>query len=215
MYCVKMYGLALSLFANQASQEELYIVEKHLFYLVMETWIYEKRKMLGMLNAYAQPYDPLQAVEQWAENTKEETIENDRNNLKNTTKLKVAQNTTQQVFDDILKQSKHNETRNDKVNEEGINDKGTSKTNEKQEKTNEGFNELWIKEGRIFQKAPRINKPYKLCNRNRYEILMDRNCIANDKFVLTIENAILRDENALMKEKIQQNHNIMKLEMIK
>ena len=48
-----MYGLALSLLANQASQEGLYTAEKHLFYLVMETWIYEKRKMLGMLNAYA------------------------------------------------------------------------------------------------------------------------------------------------------------------
>ena len=72
-----MYGLETTFLANQASQDGLYTAEKHLFYLVMETWIYEKRKMLGMLNAYAQPYDPLQAVEQWAETKKEETIEND------------------------------------------------------------------------------------------------------------------------------------------
>ena len=97
----------------------------------------------------------------------------------------------------------HNETRNDNLNEEGINDKGTSRPKKKNVKTNEGFNDLWIKDRRIFQKAPRINKLYKLCDRNRYEILMDKNCIVNNKFVLTIENAILRKENALMKEIIQ------------
>ena len=108
----------------------------------METWIYEKHKMLGILNVYTQPYDPLQAVEQWAENTKKETIENDQNNLQNTTKSKVAKNTTQQVFNDILNQSKHKETRKDKENKEDINDKGTSMPKEKNLKTNEGFNKL-------------------------------------------------------------------------
>ena len=62
MYCIKMYGLASTLLANQASQDGLYTAEKHLFYLVMEIWIYEKCKMLGMLSIYAQPYNPLQAV---------------------------------------------------------------------------------------------------------------------------------------------------------
>ena len=48
-----------------------------------------------MLSAYAQPYDPLQAIEQRAENTKGETTENDQNNLQNIPKSKVTNPTVQ------------------------------------------------------------------------------------------------------------------------
>jgi len=41
-----------------AYQEGLYIPEKHLFYLAMETLIYEKREKIGILSTSAQPFYP-------------------------------------------------------------------------------------------------------------------------------------------------------------
>ena len=41
-----------------ACQEGLYTQEKHLFYLAMENFIYQYRKSIGMLSAYAEPFYP-------------------------------------------------------------------------------------------------------------------------------------------------------------
>ena len=58
-----MYETAATLLgqvsAVPAYQEGLYTPERHIHYLVMETFIYEYRKYIGMLNVYAEPYYPL------------------------------------------------------------------------------------------------------------------------------------------------------------
>ena len=57
-----MYGIAATLLGQvsvvPAYQEGLYTPEQHIHYLVMETFIYEYRKYIGMLNTYADPYYP-------------------------------------------------------------------------------------------------------------------------------------------------------------
>ena len=42
--------------AAPAFQDGLYTSDRHLYYLAMETFIYEYRKSIGMLNVYADPF---------------------------------------------------------------------------------------------------------------------------------------------------------------
>ena len=57
-----MYETAASMIGHlsvaPAFQEDLYTPERHLFYLAMETFIYEYRKSIGILSAYAEPFYP-------------------------------------------------------------------------------------------------------------------------------------------------------------
>ena len=58
-----MYETAASMIGHlsvaPAFQEGLYTPERHLFYLAIETFIYEYRKSIRMLSAYAEPFYPL------------------------------------------------------------------------------------------------------------------------------------------------------------
>ena len=63
-----MYRLVSSVLANQAYHEGVYTVEKHLFYLAMETWIYERCKTIGMLSTYVKLFYPFQAEDKLIEN---------------------------------------------------------------------------------------------------------------------------------------------------
>ena len=51
-----MCGTAASLLLQYHYQDGMCAAEKHLFYLAIETLIYEKRRNIGMLNALAYPY---------------------------------------------------------------------------------------------------------------------------------------------------------------
>ena len=55
-----MYGTAATLIgqvsAAPAFQDGLYISDRHLYYLAMETFIYKYRKSIGILNIYVDLY---------------------------------------------------------------------------------------------------------------------------------------------------------------
>ena len=69
-----------------AFQEGLYTPEKHLFYLAMETFIYEYRKSIGMLSAYTEPfYLPTEENQHKKDIKKEEFIQN--NDTENTSNI--------------------------------------------------------------------------------------------------------------------------------
>ena len=58
--------------AAPAVQEGLYTQERDLFYLAMQTFIYQYRRSIGMLNAYADPFYPPTEENQQMEEIKEE-----------------------------------------------------------------------------------------------------------------------------------------------
>ena len=64
-----------------AFQEGLYTPEKHLFYLAIETFIYEYRRSIGMLNAHAEPFYPFYPVT--VENSRDRDMEEKTNRLEN------------------------------------------------------------------------------------------------------------------------------------
>ena len=60
-----------------AFQEGLYTPERHLFYLAMETFIYEYRKSIGMLSTYAEPfYPPTEEKQHKKDIIKEASVQN-------------------------------------------------------------------------------------------------------------------------------------------
>ena len=79
-----MYGTAATMIGHfsvaPAIQDGLYTLEKHLFYLAMQTFIYQCRKSIGMLNAYAEPFYPPTEENQHTEEIKKDDL--NRNNEK-------------------------------------------------------------------------------------------------------------------------------------
>ena len=77
-------------------QEGLYTPERHLFYLAMETFIYQYRKSIGMLSAYAEPfYPPTEENQQKKDITKEASVQNnDEETTTNINNDKINQGTT-------------------------------------------------------------------------------------------------------------------------
>ena len=91
-------------------QEDLYTPEKYLFYLAMETIIYEKQKNIGMLSVSAQLYYPPIVEEKTTQDSKKEPVaENHMHKPKNTKqqnqeikiqdKINIA-NTNKQIEED-------------------------------------------------------------------------------------------------------------------
>ena len=92
-----MYGTAATMMGHlsvaPAVQEGLYTPERHLFYLTMETFIYQYRRSIGMLNAYAEPfYLPMEENKQMEE-IKEEILDKniDKENNTNIQNEKTSQ----------------------------------------------------------------------------------------------------------------------------
>ena len=70
-----------------AYQEGLYRPERHLFYLAMETFIYEYKRSIGMLNAHAEPFYPSTDNNQYTEDIKKEASDQN-NDTENKTDIK-------------------------------------------------------------------------------------------------------------------------------
>ena len=80
-------------------------MEKHLFYLAIETWIYERCKTIEMLSTYVQPFYPFQAEDECTENI---PIENRKvNDIKNS--QHTILNINKQTITSIVKESTKNE----------------------------------------------------------------------------------------------------------
>ena len=79
--------------AAPAVQEGLYTPERHLFYLTMETFIYQYRRSIGMLNAYAEPFYPPTEENQQTDEIKEEISDKniDKENNTNNQNEKTSQ----------------------------------------------------------------------------------------------------------------------------
>ena len=79
-----MYGTVATMMghfsAAPAVQEGLYTQEKHLFYVAMQTFIYQYRRSIGMLNAYVESFYPPTEINQQTEEIKEEI--SDKNTVK-------------------------------------------------------------------------------------------------------------------------------------
>ena len=95
-----MYGIAATMMGHlsvaPAIQEGLYTPERHLFYLAMETFIYEYRRLIRILNAYAEPFYPLTDENQHTEDIKKEASDqkNETENKKDIKNDKTSQSKT-------------------------------------------------------------------------------------------------------------------------
>ena len=93
-----MYGPAAIMIGHQSVaptvQDSLYTPERHLFYLAMETFIYQYRKSIGMLSAYAEPFYLPTEENKYTEETKNEESEqkNEIEKKSDTKKDKTGQN---------------------------------------------------------------------------------------------------------------------------
>ena len=91
-----MNGIAATMLGNlsvtPAFQEGLYTPERHLFYLAMQTFIYKYRRLIGMLNAYAEPFYPFYPVT--VENSRDRDMKEKPNGRKNKKGLKKQSEVT-------------------------------------------------------------------------------------------------------------------------
>jgi len=94
-----MYGTAATMMGHLSValvfQEGLYTPERHLFYLAMETFIYEYRRSIGILNAYAEPFYPFYPVT--VENSRDGDMKEKPNGRKNKKGLKKQSEVTKQT----------------------------------------------------------------------------------------------------------------------
>ena len=103
-----MHEVAASLLAKRQYQDDLHTPEKHLFYLAMETLIYEKRRNIGMLNAQAYSFTP---------QTSEETLQKSEELPQNVDQYHPT-DTTPETNENIVKEQHCNEQK--KPDEEWI-----------------------------------------------------------------------------------------------
>ena len=95
-----MYRIAATMMGHlsvvPAVQEGLYTPERYLFYLAMETFIYEYRRLIRILNAYAEPFYLLTDKNQHTEDIKKEASDqkNETENKKDIKNDKTSQSKT-------------------------------------------------------------------------------------------------------------------------
>ena len=98
-----MYGTAATMIGHlsvaQNIQDGLYTPEKHLFYLAIDTFIYQYRKSIGMLNAYVEPfYPPMEETQHTEEIKKEDADRNNNNDTKNETDTKKVKTSHKKIL---------------------------------------------------------------------------------------------------------------------